>query len=765
MTPGAISTRLPVLSTIGLFFGVSIYANAQVNVLTGNYDNSRSNANLQEVQLTPASVGPGAFGKLGTLPVDGQVYAQPLYVSGISLPGAGAHDVVYLATQHNSVYAYDAQAAASPTLYWHVNLGPSVPSEVIQSGYTDVTPEVGVLSTPVIDPGAGVIYVVAETLSNGAPIFQLHALDLTNGSERMNGPVTISAKVKGNGAGSDGVNIAFDPTAQIQRPGLLLANGIVYIGFGSHADSGGWHGWVIGYKAGDLRAQAGAFNSTPNGNGGSIWQSGRGLAADETGALYFISGNGDGDGTTNFGESVLKLSGTSFQPLDWYSPGNAGWLSDGDYDLSAGVALIPGTHTAIAGDKYGDYYVVNGDRMGHVDVNGAGQINPSGNFGIFTFAVWNRFDGPLVYAQQQWGPVQSFGIAGQTLNAAPVSTSRTTAASGYSGMAISANGGQPSSGILWQITRDQQDTTHGGTLHAFDASDLTVELWNSNMAAGDTLGTFAKFVSPTVANGRVYVPTFSGSVAVYGLLSSTSGGKSTSVVAIAAVGSAASYASDTVSPGELVTLFGMNLGPATAVGLQLDSSGLVSTNLAATQVLFDGIPAPMIYAGSGQVSAVVPYGLTNPTTQVQVQNEGVTSASFPVSVSPAHPAIFTADSSGGGQAAALNEDGSLNSTVNPASLGSVVVLYATGAGQTSPQGVDGSVTGYDNLPQPVLPVTVAIGGQPAEVLYAGAAPGIVAGVMQINVRIPASVQSGAAVTVSLAVGKQFSSQNVTVAVQ
>lgn len=764
MTSGATSTCLSVLSTIGLLLGIATCAEPQVNVLTANYDNYRSNANLQELQLTPASVGPGTFGKLGTLPVDGQVYAQPLYVSGVSLPGAGLHDVVYLATQHNSVYAYDAQSVASPTLYWHVNLGPAVPSDVVQSGYKDVAPEVGILSTPVIDPTAGVIYVVAETLSSGAPAFQLHALDLTDGRERMNGPVTITAKVKGNGAGSDGVYVAFDPTAQIQRPGLLLVNGIVYIAFGSHADDGGWHGWVIGYNAANVRVQAGAFNSTPNGNGGSAWQSGRGLAADETGAVYCITGNGDVDGAVNFGESIIKLSGTSFQPLDWYSPGNAGWLSDNDYDLSAGVALIPGTHTAIAGDKYGDYYVVNGDAMGHVDAKGAAQFNPGGNFGIFTFAVWNRFDGPLVYAQQQWGPVQSFGISGQMLNAAPVSTSTTTAATGYSGMAVSANGGQPTSGILWQITRDSQDASHPGTLHAFNASDLSVELWNSDMAANDALGTFPKFVSPTVANGRVYVPTFSGAVVVYGLLSSGSGSKGTSVVAIAAVESAASYASDTISPGELVTVFGMNLGPAAGAGLQLDSSGQVATSLAATRVLFDGIPAPMVYAAAGQVSAVVPYGLSNPTTQVQVEYQGVASNSFPMSVAPAHPAVFTADSSGGGQAAALNEDGSLNSSANPASAGSIIVLYATGAGQTSPQGIDGSVTGYDSLPQPVLPVTVAIGGQPADVLYAGAAPGIVAGVMQINVRIPPTVPSGTSVSVTLAVGNQASSQSVTVAV-
>jgi uncharacterized protein (TIGR03437 family) len=192
---------------------------------------------------------------------------------------------------------------------------------------------------------------------------------------------------------------------------------------------------------------------------------------------------------------------------------------------------------------------------------------------------------------------------------------------------------------------------------------------------------------------------------------------------------------------------------------------MVSTNLAATRVLFDGIPTPLIYAGISQVSAVVPFGLTNPTTQVQVEYQGVASSPFPMTVLPAHPAIFTADSSGAGQAAALNQDGTVNSSANPAAPGSVLVLYTTGAGQTSPAGVDGSVTGYDNLPQPILPVTVAIDGQPAQVLYAGAAPGLVAGVVQINVQIPATVAGSNSVAVTLAVGKQTSQQSVTVAVQ
>lgn len=721
---------------------------------------------MQETQLTPSTVAPGTFGKLGTLPVDGQVYAQPLYVSSVSIPGQGAHNVVYLTTEHNSVYAYDADSVTSPVLYWQVNLGPSVPSSSLQSGYTDVAPEVGILGTGVIDPAAGVLYVVADTWQSGAPVFQLHALDLTTGADRMNGPVTITAATAGNGAGSDGNgNLLFNPNMHIQRPGLLLSNGTVYVAFGSHADYGLWHGWVIGYNAANLPQQAGVFNSTPNGLGGSIWQSGRGLTADDTGTLYFITGNGNYDGVTAYGETMVKMAGDSFKPVDWYTPGNADWLSSNDYDLSAGVALIPGTHVAIAGDKYGDLYVVNGDSMGHQDVNETYQFNISGgNYGAFTFAVWNRSDGIYIYIQQQWGPVASYLYLNGSFNMNPVSTGNTTAVTSYGGLTISANGGQPGTGILWQVTRDTSASSLPGTLHAFDASNLSVELWNSDMAAGDSLGTFAKFVSPTVANGKVYAANFSGAVVVYGMLPGPSTGGASQPI-ISGIANAASYASGAVSPGELVTIFGLNFGPSSLAGLQLDSSGSVATSLAGASVLFDGNLAPMVYAGANQVSAVVPYGLSNPVTQVQVRYQGAASALFSMNVAAATPGIITADGSGSGQATAFNQDGSVNSSVNPAPAGTVVVLYATGGGQTSPAGVDGSITGSDSLPQLVLPVAVNIGGQPAQVLYAGGAPGMVAGLLQVNAQIPAAAQAGLAVPVTLQIGGQTSPQSVTIAVE
>src|SRR4051812_10385011 len=250
---------------------------AQVHVLTGNGNNDRTNANLRETELSAATVNQSSFGKLGVFQVDGQVYAQPLYVSALSIPGRQTHNVVYVSTMHNSVYAFDADAISPVSLLWQVNLGPSVPAAILFGQYGDIAFETGILSTGVIDLRRGVLYVVADTLEGGTPAFYLHALDLATGVERLNGPVPLSASVAGTGSGSlPGGILPLDPRQHIQRPGLLLANESVYISFGSHGDQDPYHGWMLRYDAADLRRQLGVYASTPNGNGGSFWQSGRG---------------------------------------------------------------------------------------------------------------------------------------------------------------------------------------------------------------------------------------------------------------------------------------------------------------------------------------------------------------------------------------------------------------------------------------------------------------------------------------------------------
>ena len=740
-------------------------AQAQVNVLTANGSNDRSNANLQETQLSPVTVTPGAFGKLGSFTVDGQVYAQPLYVSGLAIPGVGIQNVLFVSTMHNSVYAYDADSATSARLLWHVNLGPSVPSSFLYTTYSDISPEVGILSTGVIDLARGVLYVVSETLEGSTPIFRIHALDLTSGVERMNGPAAITGKVPGGAAGTISQSISFDPVQHIQRPGLLLANDAVYVAFGSHADDSPWHGWLMSHDASDLSRQLGVFLSTPSGDGGAIWQSGRGLAADDAGNVYFMTGNGTYDGVQSFSESILKLAGAAAKPAGFFTPVNWQSLSASDSDLSTGVALISGTHVVVGGDKFGDLYLVNGDSMGQL--GGPGSIDSESISsvvlgGMFNFAIWTQPGTTYLYAQGYQDVVRCYQVTGTQFNSNPISTGSVTVDSPRVGMTISANGG--GDGILWETTGNFSDPSVPGTLHAFEATNLANELWNSDLnSSRDTLGGFMKFANPTVANGKVYMATSSGAVAVFGLLPTQAIAPAGPV--IASVENAASYSEGAISPGEMVTLIGTALGPQAPASMQVDSSGSIATILSGAQVLFDGVPAPLVYASASQVTAIVPFGISSPSAQVQAKNGGQVSSPWAVAVAPSSPGIFSADSSGVGQGLIFNQDGTLNSDANPASSGSQVSLFVTGAGQVIPAGQDGAVVTADSLPQPALQVSVQIGGQPAAVLFAGGVAGMANGITQVSVQIPVGVPTGAAIPVTVQIGEGISQPGLTLAIQ
>ena len=647
------------LIAAAVFF--SLVCRAQVNILTANGDNDRSNSNLQETQLSPATVNSSTFGKLGTWLVDGQVYSQPLFVSGLSISG-GSHNVVFVSTMHNSVYAFDADSVSLASVLWQVNLGKPVPAALLFGQYGDIQNEVGILSTGVIDLERSVIYVVADVYEGGSPAFYLHALDLATGAERLNGPMKITASAAGSGSAvlADGT-IPLDPMQHIQRPGLLLANSAIYVGFGSHADQFPYHGWILSYDASDLSRRLGAYISTPNGNGGAFWQSGRGLAADLDGNVYAITGNGDYDGTQNFGESFVKVSAQLSSTLDWFAPSDWQMLSDNDFDISAGPALIAGTHTILGADKAGNLYVVNGDDMNQP--YSANVVTASAG-SIFNFAVWSRGGNASVYMQGSGEPVKCFQVTGADVAPDPVSTGASSIPYSRISMTLSANGARDGSGILWETTGDYNSGAPG-TLHAYDASNLANELWNSDMnSLRDQMPQVTKFVAPTVANGRVYVPSISNVITIYGLYSPSSASGATP--AITTVAHAASYSQDAVAPGEMVAIFGSSLGPLVPAGLQLDDSGNVATILAGTQVLFDGVTAPMVFAADGQVNAIVPFGVSGSTTQVQVQYQGLASATFPMSVAPAVIGIFSADASGAGQAVVLNQDGSINSPANPA---------------------------------------------------------------------------------------------------
>jgi uncharacterized protein (TIGR03437 family) len=742
---------------------------AQVNILTANGGNDRANANVQETLLNPGSVAPGAFGKLAALPVDGQVYTQVLYVNSLDIPGQGLHNVVYVATMQNSVYAFNADATSPVSLLWQVNLGPSVPASTIFTKYSDISEGIGILGTPAIDRQAGVLYVVAEVLQSGAPAFYLHALDLTSGAEKMNGPAAITATAAGAGGAAP---IQFDPQQHIQRPGLLLANQAVTIAFGSHSDQRPYHGWLLTYDATNIQRQIGVFATTANGEGGAVWQSGRGLPADDAGNVYAMTGNGDYDGVASFSESFLKFSGGSTVPslVDWFTPSNWQSLSDEDADLSAGPALIGGTTLLMGADKAGTVYVMDQEAMGHLGGTASaenisqGYKNISQGF-IFNFAVWSRSGQAYVYLQGANEPPQCYSVAGGALNTSPLSTaSMTPGGLGRVGMTLSADGANDGTGILWETGGDYTDPTAPGTLYAFDASDLSNELWDSEMNPGqDSAGAFAKFANPTVANGKVYLPTLSNAVFVYGLLSgSTSGGAG--APSVSAIVDAASSATGSIAPGEVIVLYGSALGPDTPAGMQLDLNGNANTYLAGTEVLFDGTPAPVLYTSGNQVNSVVPFGLIYQSTQVQIEYQGQLSAAMTVSLVPATPGLFSADGSGSGQGLILNADGTVNSAANPAAAGSTILLFATGGGQTAPAGQDGAMTPETNPPSPLLAVTAQIGGQPAQVLSATGVPDAVQGMIRISVQIPDQPTPGPAVPISITIGGQSSQAGLLVAI-
>jgi uncharacterized protein (TIGR03437 family) len=753
---------------LALIVGSAGAVRAQVDVLTANYDNNRTNANLNEGILNTNNVNPNQFGKLYAYPVDGQVYAQPLYVHALNMPGRGTLNVLYVATMYNSVYAFDADAASGTAPLWQVNLGSTVdPASFNVPGaalYADILHEIGILSTPVIDRAGNTIYVVDETLAGGSATFFLHALDLATGSEKLNGPVQIQATVAGSGwiGTGDAVSgqLPLLAAGHIQRPGLLLANGSIYAGFGSHGDYPPWHGWIVAYNAADLPQQTAVFNTTPSTAGSAIWQGGRGLAADPDGSVYCSTGNGNYDGVMSWGETVLRLTPT-LSVADWFTPAEYAAWTDDDLDFgSNGPILVPGTNFLIAGGKAGLVALIDRTNMGgqplDTDALQVFQAVPNSQFAIFNTALWNRPDGPVLYIWGDDDVSREFQMQNGTFNPSPLAANSSVQnALPFSGMTVSSNAFVPGSGIFWATTVSNGNLPAPGALHAFDAMNVGQELWNSDMQGSrDTLGSFTKFANPTVANAKVYVPTDSNQVTVYGLLP---------VPGITAVVSAASFTSSAIAPGELITIFGNSIGPSVPLGLVLESPGKVATSVGGLTVGFDGNLAPLLYAAAGQINAVVPFVVAGQsTTLMRVSAHGGATFTATLPVSTAAPAMFVISASG--QGAILNGDLSVNSPAHPAARGSSISIYATGAGLLSPSVADGTIVSATNLPLSVAPMSVTIGGQPAPVGYQGAAPGLVAGVMQINAQVPAGVTPGPAVPVTISVGGTAGLNTVTVAV-
>ncbi|HEV2277392.1 MAG TPA: pyrrolo-quinoline quinone, partial [Acidobacteriaceae bacterium] len=521
-------------------------------VLTQAYDSARDGLNANETTLTPANVNPATFGKLFNLPVDGFVYAQPLYVPGIAISGQGTHNVVFVATMHDSVYAFDADGL-SPQPLWHasfINPSAGVTTEPASdnTNTTDTDGETGILSTPVIDPATGTLYVVAKTNEtsggNTNQCFRLHALDITSGAELTGSPTgCIAASVTGTGSPNSGGQVQFTSLFTLQRPGLALSGNDVYAAFGAWGDDGMWHGWLLSFDKTSLQL-VNTFNSTPNGTEGEggFWSSGRGIAVDAGGNLFVPTGNGNFDGATNYGDAFIKLSST-LGLTDYFTPWNQLALDVNDLDVSSGgVVLLPNSagtathpHIMIGCSKDGTIYVVDRDNMGQYNSSGDTQIiqelsNVVGgtpinqnnlNYVENCYSAGTYWNGN-VYFGGVGDSVKQFSFTNGLLSTSFVSQTPEVYQFPGANAVVSANG--TTNGIVWTIENaGNVDAGRAGTavLHAYDATNLGTELYSSNQSAADVAGGAVKFTIPTVANGKVYVGTQS-SVAVYGLLSAPS---------------------------------------------------------------------------------------------------------------------------------------------------------------------------------------------------------------------------------------------------
>jgi hypothetical protein len=506
---------------------------AQVNVTTYHNDNARDGQNLSESLLTPANVNAGQFGRLFVQPVDGYVYAQPLYVSNLQIAG-GTHNVVFVATEHDGVYAFDADnnSGSNAGPLWYLSLiNPAAGITTVNSetdfNCSDISPEVGITGTPVIDLSSNTLYVVANTKENGVFFQRLHALDITSGAEKFGGPIAIQASVPGTGAGNTGGRLAFDPLMGNQRPALLLQNGLVYISWASHCDITPFHGWVMAYNAQTLQ-QVAVWNSTANGSDGGVWQSGSGPAADSSGNVYMITGNGTFDlnvSGADAGDSFLKFGAPAnggLPILDYFTPFNQSYLATTDTDLgSGGVVLLPDQpagspyqHLLVGGGKEGSLYLVNRDSMGHFNSGGDTQIVqwlPSLTGGLWaTPAFWNN----TLYLGGTNDVLEAFSFNANNnglLSTSPTSSSSETYDYPGPTPSISANGN--TNGILWALQRGQSNQS---ILHAYDATNLANELFSTANNPQQTPGFPVKFAVPTIANGKVYAGTQT-QLAVYGL--------------------------------------------------------------------------------------------------------------------------------------------------------------------------------------------------------------------------------------------------------
>ena len=662
-----------------LFLVISTFSlRAQVSVTTQHNDISRTGQNTSEVVLTPTNVKSGSFGKLYTASVDGAIYAQPLYLPNVTFPSVGTHNVVFIATEHDSIYALDADSAMSPL--WKISLidaahGASpgaIPEPSGDTGCTNISPEYGVTGTPVIDPSTGTLYVVSVSFENGYAVQRLHALDVKTGAEKLGGPVFIQGTVVGTGNGSSNGYLPFDPKWELQRAGLLLLNNNVYAAFAAHCDLGPFHGWIFGYDATTL-AQTAVFVTTPNGEGGGIWMGGTGLAADTSTTyprVFVPTGNGSYDATLPYGtnnmdysDGILKLTANNgLHVTDAFTAYNQASLSPQDLDVAGGGVLIPPDqtgpvpHVAIQLGKSGSIYLVNRENLGGYSTAGNNIVQEidgqtSGLWGAP--AYWNG----NVYFWGAGSNLRQYTLSNGALSRSAVAQSNDFTLDIGNTPSVSANGN--SNGVVWAI--DYSGSPEVLTAH--DASNVANVLYTSAAnPARDSAGGPIRFAVPTIANGKVYVGS-NGGINVYGLLPTSD------------FSFAASPASLVLAQGgsvtDILTIMSIN-GFNAAVSLSASGlpSGVTATFAAGagtSSSTLTLVASASAVAGQYTVNITGTSGALTHSTSISLQVQAVTQADFSLAASSA--------------SLVLNQSGNVTDTITITSIGGfngAVSLSASG---------------------------------------------------------------------------------------
>ncbi|HVT95027.1 MAG TPA: hypothetical protein VHD76_19405 [Bryobacteraceae bacterium] len=693
--------RLRELKTILLCL-IPVVGFGQVQVTTYHNDNARTGQNRNEYLLTPENVAAGSFGKRFTYQVDGQVLGQPLYLPSVKIEGKGTHNVVIAATAHDSVYAFDADSneGANAEALWHVSFLSSDP-KVTSVPTSDVSclviaPELGIVGTPVIDPASGILYLVAETKEGDSNyVFRLHALDISTGAEHRGSPVEIASP-------------GFSAFEHKQRAALLLANGMVYVPFGSNCDQGDYHGWIFAYDSATLAAKA-VFNASPQDGGSAFWNAGAGPAADELGNIYAVSANGIADlsnGRHEYGDSVIRLN-PNLTVADYFTPFNQADLNLYDVDLGSSTAiLLPASAGGVehpyllaTAGKEGRLYLLDRNHLGGAQSESdSGALASLPILGHSLFGAAAYFNGSLFVAPE-FAMMRAYKISNGELGSVPDSTASFAAGALGATPSISANGAE--NGVVWIVTANSN-----GALEAYRADGLGQPLYSSLDNPADSLDGLVEFSVPTIADGKVYVGTQS-ALEVYGLISAPTPN-------VLAATNAASYDPRAIAPGSLISLFGTDLSLITA------SAGSIPlpVSLADVSVSINGIPAPLLYLSPRQLNVQVPVEVAPGPAQLTVRVAGRLSATASLVIGQSGPGIFAVLGGSAGFAA-----------------GSDASVYLTGLGKTDSDIASGDAAREGEVINATLDVTATVGGVNAPVQFAGLAPGFV-GVNQVNLQVP-----------------------------